>query len=209
MNFGKLINQYREKNSISQAIFGKMVGVNKQTVSRWEKGTLLPSSSMCYRISNIIQIPLEYIFNKELNDDNFLPVFKDNIQYDIGLNAVFWAIKNYDTLSPFIDMLYGASLLFNNDYPFGYMILEGDAIDNPNTTEQLPIVAIQAYDDKIGIVLSCDEPQDPVYILRENIKTVKPRYNFRNIVYSFDIFSCSNDREESKIQIVIDMEEHE
>lgn len=38
MNIGQLISEYREKNNLTQSKFGKLVGVNKQTVSKWESG---------------------------------------------------------------------------------------------------------------------------------------------------------------------------
>lgn len=36
----------RQALGLSQALFGRMLGAHKMTVSRWERGTLTPSASM-------------------------------------------------------------------------------------------------------------------------------------------------------------------
>ena len=44
-------------------------------------------------------------------------------------------------------------------------------------------------------------------ISREIVKDVKPRANFRNFLYVFDIVSDLKNGEESKIQIALDLDE--
>ncbi|MBR1692588.1 MAG: helix-turn-helix transcriptional regulator [Lachnospiraceae bacterium] len=208
MNIGKWVKQYREKNNISQEDFGRIVGVNKQTVSRWEKGTLQPSPNLCYLISEILQTPLEAILRREVNDEESLPVFKDNRKYDLGLNAVFWAIKNYETLLAFLDMAVEINSMIGGEDPFGYMILTEDIVDEPNPTEDgLPIIGMEVWDDGIELTLPFEEPHDIMLIPKEIVKKVKPRANFRNFLYVLDVITDLKSGEESKFQIALDLDE--
>lgn len=43
---GDFIRQFREANGISQADFGKMVGVSNRTIQNWESGNKIPSTKI-------------------------------------------------------------------------------------------------------------------------------------------------------------------
>ncbi len=123
MNIGKWVKQYREVNNISQEKFGKIVGVNKQTVSRWEKGTLQPSTNMYFLISKAINIPLEDILDETNNNKTSLPVYKINKTYEVGLNSVFSAMNDYDTLISFLDMIDQMNFFLENAFPIAFLVM--------------------------------------------------------------------------------------
>ena len=208
MNIGTWISRYRRKNNLSQEEFGRLVGVNKQTVSRWENGTLQPSSQLYYLISDVLRVPIEVLMNNEHEEMEFLPVYKNNKKYDVGLNAVFEAIKDYDTLLVFLDMIIETHRLQSNDRPVAYVLVLSDIIEDPETKENgIPIIDMKLWDDHIVMCIPDHCYDHDMIIPKTNVKAVTPRIAFNNITYVVDIIPKA--KAVGKVQIVIDLEPEE
>lgn len=52
----------RVNAGMTQDMVAKKMHVSKQTIVNWEKGTSEPSISQCRELSDIYDMPLEYIF---------------------------------------------------------------------------------------------------------------------------------------------------
>ncbi|MBR6807027.1 MAG: helix-turn-helix transcriptional regulator [Clostridia bacterium] len=62
---GDKIKNYREKNSISQNTFGKMIGVSPQAVCKWEMGTSSPDIIMLPLLADILECSTDDFFEKQ------------------------------------------------------------------------------------------------------------------------------------------------
>lgn len=208
MNIGTWIIQYRKKNDLSQGEFGKLVGVNKQTVSRWEKGTLQPSIYMCYLIADIMGVTIIDLMDDKSEESEFLPVFRKNEKFDVGLNSVFKAIKDYDTLLVFLDMAIEIYRLQNDEFPIAYMLVLSDLIVDPKTKENgMPIIDIEFWGDQLVMCLPDDYYDSDLIIRKSVVKAVKPRVADNNSYYIFDIITNAEaDGKEGKVQVLLDLE---
>ena len=61
---GGKIYDWRKQNEVSQEDFADMVGVTRQTVLKWEAGTVIPKSEKLQQISEIIGIGLEQLISE-------------------------------------------------------------------------------------------------------------------------------------------------
>ena len=53
---GKKIAEYRKKNGMTQAILAEIVGVDNETISRFERGTALPSLLRLFKIAQALEV---------------------------------------------------------------------------------------------------------------------------------------------------------
>lgn len=60
-----IVKELRVEKDISQAKFGEMVGVTRQTIISLEKGSYVPSLLLAMRISDVLESPIETIFTRE------------------------------------------------------------------------------------------------------------------------------------------------
>ena len=211
MNIGVWIKQYREKNDISQEDFGKKVGVNKQTVSKWENGSLEPSVEMYYQFSQIFGVPLDEIITRQPCDGpNAVPVYRDNYPYNIGFNCVFNSISDFETLFVFLKMTLQVKSFFKRDRPLGFLVLGKDItieekIDEP--INAIPIVEFYLNNpDELVIHLAVTDEEDGFIISKGSISKIEPKNNFRNVFYSINLYVNTDDGNDI-IQINIDMDD--
>lgn len=52
----------RVNAGLKQSEVAETMGVDRSTVRRWEKGDKVPSYTQCERLSQIYNMPLDYIF---------------------------------------------------------------------------------------------------------------------------------------------------
>lgn len=98
MDIGPLIKAYRTKNNLTQAAFGKIVGVNKQTISKWENG-VQPSTKKLFEITQAINIPISSILKDDIQDEEDSPfIYAHKAKYDVGLNSVFRYVHDFMSL---------------------------------------------------------------------------------------------------------------
>lgn len=63
INFGQELKKYRNNNKISQAKMANILGVSHATISRWEKGVIIPNKSHLKIIGEIINYNFDNVNN--------------------------------------------------------------------------------------------------------------------------------------------------
>ncbi len=65
MNFKNNLINLRKASSMTQERLAELVGVSRQTVTKWESGDSLPDILIGQRLSEIFNIPLDELINGE------------------------------------------------------------------------------------------------------------------------------------------------
>ena len=68
MNFGINIANLRKKNNLSQEELAEMVGVTRQTISKWELGETNPDINQAKVLSKIFNISLDELVNNDIQN---------------------------------------------------------------------------------------------------------------------------------------------
>lgn len=85
MNLCELIKQRREDKHLTMEQLGKLVGVQKSAVSKWEHGrvgTMKTDTAM--KLAKVLDIPKEYFLGFVMEDRN---VTEDDVKKDMLWNA--------------------------------------------------------------------------------------------------------------------------
>ena len=69
MELGKRIQTIRKNNNLSQSDLAEMLGVSRQSVSKWETGSSTPEISKLIQISEMFDISVDVILGKEYSVD--------------------------------------------------------------------------------------------------------------------------------------------
>ena len=59
------IKEYRRKNHLTQEMFGALLGVSAQSVSKWEREECYPDLFLLVDISNILELSIDELMGKE------------------------------------------------------------------------------------------------------------------------------------------------
>ena len=62
-NFGANIRYYRKAKKLSQQKLGELLGFSARTVSDWECGNTEPDVKTIKLMSEVLDIPIEYLFD--------------------------------------------------------------------------------------------------------------------------------------------------
>lgn len=153
MEVGKLIKAYREKNKMTQQQFGKMVGVNKQTVSKWEKGVLQPSAEKFFEIIQAMDLSAADVLKEHTEDDHDEPfVSMKRTRYNIGLNSLYLSIYDFKSLYWFVDAFSSVwSLLEPNAIMCGILLMNRTIEDIDAYDKSNPIISINCGLDVITV----------------------------------------------------------
>lgn len=84
--FNEKLKIARKQKSLSQAALGKLLGVQAQTVGRWETGKSKPNVETLNKLCEILDVTLHYFISEE------------HIDYQLTLDETF-IIKKYRELS--------------------------------------------------------------------------------------------------------------
>lgn len=68
MNLGNKISDLRRKNNLSQEELGELVGVTRQTISKWELEETTPDIMQAKKLSKIFSINLDELTDNNIND---------------------------------------------------------------------------------------------------------------------------------------------
>lgn len=197
MNIGQLISEYREKNNLTQSKFGKLVGVNKQTVSKWESGQVQPRTKKIYEILKVIGID-NGVFD-ELDSGNSPFIYSHKNRHNVGLNALFSYVYDFDSFSFFIDAFSSAFSIINEKSECCGFLLIGQSYKDEDT-DGIPIFSIQAKEDTIELEI----PSEKILIIdRDIVEKVENVVSFNNQSYSFNIFLNKNNQK-NFVQIILD-----
>lgn len=70
MNFAARLKEIRTRNELTQAELAILLDVHSVTVSRWERATLLPSCNVLLKLSNLFNVPSDYLLGIDKQSDN-------------------------------------------------------------------------------------------------------------------------------------------
>ncbi len=64
MNFGSIVVELRKKQGISQTELATRLGIHKNVLGRYERNEVLPSIEIARKISEILDVSLDYLTGK-------------------------------------------------------------------------------------------------------------------------------------------------
>ena len=86
MNFGENLKKCRKRANLSQAELAKLLDINQYNISFWEIGRSEPSIEQLVKLSNILNVPTDYLLGKDViianNEEEFHTITK-HFQQDI------------------------------------------------------------------------------------------------------------------------------
>lgn len=152
MDWGKFLKEYRKKNNLTQSELGQLFGVNKQTISKWENGTLRPSTNHLYKIANILNTTLRNLQGSGENDEEPFIYTRRTERY-VGLNSVYEHINDFNSFYKFINLLSSAyHLLEPNAMNIGFLLF--DITYEDMTAENTHLIYSVFCDNDVVIVES-------------------------------------------------------
>ncbi len=77
MNLPEKIVTLRKKQGMSQEDLAEMLNVSRQTVSRWENGTVVPDAHNILEISKTFGVTSDYLLNDDYETDDDIPQIKE------------------------------------------------------------------------------------------------------------------------------------
>lgn len=199
MHIGKIIKEYRLKNNITQASFGKIVGVNKQTVSKWENGTMQPSTEKYFEIAAAIKIPVDNLLMNENEHNQDTPfIYAHRTKYDVGLNSMYLSVHDFDSFCAFIDTMESAHrLLEPTSNLMGFLLIEMTYENERSHEDAIPINHI--YWDGEDVVV--EVPGNTLSLTRDNILRIERVASFNNETYGFNIYVKA--KQDGFIQLIL------
>ena len=72
---GNKIAQRRKDLGLTQNEFAEKLSVTRQTISRWEAGTVLPDIDKISDIASILQVSCDYLLKDEIEEDTISTAF--------------------------------------------------------------------------------------------------------------------------------------
>ena len=72
MNTGEKIALLRKRKELTQEQLAEILGVSRQSVSRWEMNMAFPEMEKCIRLSRFLECSIDFLLNE--NDEEELPV---------------------------------------------------------------------------------------------------------------------------------------
>lgn len=98
MTFGERLTFIRKRKGLSQADIGKMIGINGDAYGRYERDEVKPNIDMATKISNALNVSLDYLVGKtdlELDDIALKKIEAVSSMSDEDKNHVFTLIDAF------------------------------------------------------------------------------------------------------------------
>lgn len=95
MNLGEKIYQLRKTANLSQEQFGEILGVSRQSVSKWESNQSQPELQTIVEISKLFNISLDELLKDEYNKNSqntFETITKMKMKFNFGCLLIFIGI---------------------------------------------------------------------------------------------------------------------
>ncbi len=200
MDIGQLIKEYRSKNNLSQAAFGRIVGVNKQTISKWENGTIQPSTEKFFEIAQALGVPASSMLIDALDGDEIPYVYAHRTNYDVGLNSLYRCVHDFKSFRKFINSLVAAHRLLepNAEYT-GFLLINMDYRDEGSYEAPIPINSI--YEDLENVIFEL--PNYTICLTEENVSHIECIESFNNEAYVINVHAANN--QDSFIQLLLSL----
>ena len=68
MEIGNKILELRKRNNLSQEALSELVGVSRQTISKWELGETSPDLKQATALSKIFKVSLDELVNNDIKE---------------------------------------------------------------------------------------------------------------------------------------------
>lgn len=101
-SIGDSIRQIREEKKLKQCVLAKKLRIAKNTMSQYESGSRVPDLETAYKITNELNVSLDYLcgvhdFKYNPKDEDFLSIMKvfDNCSKDKKQKIIKIATKVY------------------------------------------------------------------------------------------------------------------
>ena len=102
MSFGENLKKLRKRANFSQTELAKLLDINQYNISFWEIGRSEPNIEQLIKLSEILNVPTDYLLGKDIiltsNDKEFKTVTKHFIQ-DIEDDMLQELINLYSSIS--------------------------------------------------------------------------------------------------------------
>ena len=148
VKIGKFILELRKSKSLSQGELGEILGVDRVSISKWERGVSIPSHEMLLKLSTVFEVSINEILRGE----------KENLDSK-KINFNFQYLKHFamgTILSAFLLVIgnhfYLKSLSTSQDNLQENNTVQVDTTQNDNTievTRGLKQVLVNKYGEKI------------------------------------------------------------
>ena len=89
MTLGEKITQIRKGAQLSQEQFGQMLGVSRQSVSKWESDLAQPELKTIVEMSKTFGVSLDELLKDEKNDNSFERLMKKKMLFQLGCICIF------------------------------------------------------------------------------------------------------------------------
>lgn len=76
------IQQLRKQNGMSQEKLAQLLGVSRQSVSKWELGQSLPEIDKIIQLSNIFEVTTDYLL-KDVTEEKYINILKKEKEKDV------------------------------------------------------------------------------------------------------------------------------
>ncbi len=99
MTTGQKILQCRKRKGLTQSQLAEMLGVTRQTVSRWESDSVFPETGNLVEMGRIFNVTVDYLLNYE--NDGEVPLDAEQREPDLSAifrNGIFFEYKSKRTL---------------------------------------------------------------------------------------------------------------
>ncbi|WP_303189754.1 helix-turn-helix domain-containing protein [Fusobacterium ulcerans] len=72
----------RKQNGMSQEKLAQLLGVSRQSVSKWELGQSLPEIDKIIQLSNIFEVTTDYLL-KDVTEEKYINILKKEKEKDV------------------------------------------------------------------------------------------------------------------------------
>ncbi|GKQ43339.1 hypothetical protein RD055328_12620 [Companilactobacillus sp. RD055328] len=97
MNLSEQLRAYRIKNGLSQTDVSNIMHISRQSISKWEHGTITPSIENLKELSKIYHVSLDVLLENEANVEKS---YKNNSTLLLVMTAVCAIIPVIDLIGP-------------------------------------------------------------------------------------------------------------
>lgn len=90
MTCGEKITLIRKENNLTQEQFAELMGVSRQSVSKWELGTTFPDTEKLIKMSKLFSCSIDYLLKEEVENRDINQLQEsDNAKKNYFLGVLF------------------------------------------------------------------------------------------------------------------------
>lgn len=81
MTFGEKLSKSRKENNYTQEQLADILGVSRQTISKWESDIAYPETDKLIKIGKLFKCSMDYLLNDNITEKNGLLFSKKRNSY--------------------------------------------------------------------------------------------------------------------------------